>query len=203
MPLLLYCVLLNNGAEVLPGTGICGFEIKRMAQGELLAIYSEMERSWVEPKNFSDAALEFHNVVHAVFGHTAVIPFRFPTWLSSDELSKHLDQQSNRYGVFLKRHANHAQMELRIIAPASITSVSSGVGHLRARAAQLREVEQRAAELKDLVRQEVLEWRERDLPNGKRLYALVERAVVASFCQKLTGKDVRCSGPWPATEFLG
>jgi hypothetical protein len=195
---------MTKSSYKLPEKGVDGTTVQTKSCGELTALYSEMETSQITPAIFQQAALEFHHVVHGVFADVAVIPFRFPTWLRVEELAAHLEKESERYQAFLRRHAPHVQMELRL-AHASVAAqpASSGTEHLRARAARLHEVEDAARELKQLLGDQVQEWREHDIPEGKRLYALVERTHVTTFREKLSGRTVRWSGPWPATEFLG
>lgn len=205
MTLLPYCVLLTNSLGKLPDKGVRGIGLNLMEGGQLSALFSEMERSEVDPDSFHQSALEFHNVVHALFAYAAVIPFRFPTWLSASELSQHLEKEGSRYQTFLTRHANDVQMELRLkleIQSATKQSSRTGTEHLRVRAAQLHKIEETAGEYKQLLLNEVSEWHERDIPDGKRLFALVARDRVSAFRERLSGRSIRWSGPWPATEFL-
>jgi hypothetical protein len=185
-------------------TGVRGAEVLATNVGELTALYSEIEKEQIVPEQFQDAALEFHRVVHAAFANAAVVPFRFPTWISTEELADHLRDQAERYRSFLTQYADHVQMELRLtLAPGDMDRASSGTEHLRARAAQLHQVENAAEEVRRLLAGDVIQWRERDIPEGKRLFALVKRADVASFRERLSGRGLSWSGPWPAMEFLG
>jgi len=203
MPLLVYCVLLQDVTTELPNHGVRNAEVHAVRTGRLIALYSEMEQSSIAADSFKDSALEFHHVVHSVFARSAVIPFRFPTWLSKAELIAHLEDKSVRYESFLRDHAAHVQMELRVEQThAGVSHAASGTEHLRARAAQLGELEKKTSELKRVLAPQVLEWRERDTAEGKRLFALVERDRVPDFRQKLGGIKVQVSGPWPATEFF-
>ena len=207
MPVLPYCVLLHDSATSIPETGVLKSSIHQVNEGVLLATYSELLRGDISAKMFQPAALEFHKVVHAIFDKAAVVPFRFPTWLTASELSAHLQQESQRYTTFLIDHAKHTQMEVRLTASASSpTSSTSGTAHLRARAAESRQLRNTAEALKNLLSAEVIEWRERDSPQGARLYALVDRAHITDFRERLSRLEheisMRWSGPWPATEFL-
>lgn len=205
MPILPYCILLTKSLGELPATGLLDERVQTETHGELGVFFSELEKSRITSQNFQQAALEFHRVVHSLFEHAAVIPFRFPTWLSAGELRAHLETESARYQAFLAEHEDHVQMELRVTqssAGASERPAASGTEHLRTRAAQLHQIERATEELKQLLSGEVLEWRQRDIPEGKRLYALVERRHVSSIREKLSNHAVRYSGPWPATEFL-
>jgi len=207
MPVLPYCILLRDSATSIPEIGVLKSSIHQVSEGVLLAIYSELLRGAISAKTFQPAALEFHKVVHAIFDKAAVVPFRFPTWLTAAELSRHLQQQSQGYTRFLTEHSEHAQMELRLTASTnSPTSSTSGTAHLRARAAESRQLRNTAEALKNLLSAEVIDWRERDSPQGSRLYALVDRANITDFRERLSSREhdisVRWSGPWPATEFL-
>jgi Gas vesicle synthesis protein GvpL/GvpF len=206
MAALPYCILLSKSLVDVPPKGICDDGIQRLTQGSLVALYSQIERTDISAPNFQQAALEFHEVVHAVFRYAAVVPFRFPTWLSETELAVHLREQWARYEDFLTQHAQHVQMEIRIELPTSEASqpASSGTEHLRKLATQSRELHSEKEKLKELFSAEVIEWRERELPRGLRMYALVERNRVASFRERLSGRDptLSHSGPWPAMEFF-
>ena len=206
MPVLPYCILLSKSSVAIPPTGVRDGGIQQLTQGSLLALYSHIEKTDISAANFQQTALHFHEVVSAVFRHSAVVPFRFPTWLSEPELGAHLGEQSARYEDFLTRHADHVQMEIRIDLASNEASqpASSGTEHLRKRATQSRELHSEKEKLKELLSAEVIEWRERELPTGLRMYALVERNRIASFREKLSGRDptLSHSGPWPAMEFL-
>jgi hypothetical protein len=206
MAVLPYCILCAKSRTGIPEKGIRDSEVQQLTEGSLLALYSQVERNKISAQNFRHAAVEFHDVVHAVFKHVAVVPFRFPTWLSESELAAHLREESARYQDFLTHHAHHVQMEIRIALPTGEASqpASSGTEHLRQRATQSRELHSTKEKLKQLLSAEVIEWRERELPNGLRVYALVERNGVPAFREKLTGHEGTMShtGPWPAMEFL-
>src|SRR5436309_13879783 len=124
MPVLPYCILLRNSAICIPETGVMNSQVHQLSTGDLLALYSEIEKSDIQAKAFQPAALEFHRVVHAVIENAAVVPFRFPTWLTLPELTRHLKQESQRYTSFLTNHANHVQMELRVTS----SPISSAMG---------------------------------------------------------------------------
>lgn len=203
MALLAYCVVLDDGAPKFPPEGLLDSRSELIADSGLIALCSEMERSAISATNFQQAALEFHRVVQAVFAAKAVIPFRFPTWLNTEEMSAHLRQESVRYKDFLVKHADHVQMEVRIQAEAAAPILAaSGTEHLRARAAQMRKVNEQAQQIKNLVADIAIEWRVCETPDAMRLYALIPRASMEDFREKLNPMPVRISGPWPATEFF-
>jgi len=203
MPLLAYCVVLDDGAGKFPSKGVMDSNIELIAESGLGALGSEMDRSAISAGNFQQAALEFHRVVQAVFAVKAVIPFRFPTWLSLEEMRAHLRQESFRYKDFLVKRADQVQMEVRIQAEAAApTSATSGTEHLRARAAQLQKVNEQAEQIKNLVAHIATAWHDRETSDGIRLYALISKRSIEGFREKLNSVPVRISGPWPATEFL-
>lgn len=185
--------------------GIFDAEVQALEESGLTAAYSRIEKSDISAANFQQAALQFHDVLHAIFAEAATIPFRFPTWLSPAELRQHLGSKSTGYKAFLTEHANHVQMEARIrhALGEPLSPSSSGTEHLRARAAQIRALRDVVDQAKQAVFGEVLEWRERETPDGVRLFALVDRGNVAGFREKLSRRgNLRVSGPWPTTEFL-
>jgi|SRR5579859_2232932 len=209
MPVLPYCILLANPRLELPVRGVEDSEIHVIAVDRLTALYSEVEKSRLSAQTFRQDALAFHDVVHEVLGRTAVVPFRFPSWLTLTELTAHLRKESERYERFLSTHAEHVQMELRLAIQAPSISerpASSGTEHLRGRAARTRQLHETADEFRRSLASEVIEWREREVPEGLRLFGLVHRDQVVAVREKLGGRgpdvSVRWSGPWPATEFL-
>ena len=206
MPLLPYCILLTRPGVEFPQRGVQDAAVCKMEVDPLLALYSEIDQSSLSPDSFKNDALAFHKVVHGIFDQIALVPFRFPTWLTPAELKAHLAEKSADYQRFLTSHANDVQMELRVEAAAasSMGAATTGTQHLRQRAEMRRALRQRADDLKHLLGGHTMEWREREIPDGVRLFALIERERVAEFREKLSlrNSDVRCSGPWPATEFL-
>ncbi|PYY16457.1 MAG: hypothetical protein DMG60_14925 [Acidobacteria bacterium] len=208
MPVIPYCILLDDCSPNVPVTGVGDSHIQRLSEGGLLALYSELEKRNISPNTLQSAALQFHRVVQTVFEHVAVVPFRFPTWLTPPELIQHLQQESPRYKAFLTSHANYVQMEARLASVASglPTNATTGTAHLRARAAESHRLRNIADTLKNLLASEVIEWRERGTQEGLRVYALVDRRSITGFRERLSKREhdinVRWSGPWPATEFL-
>ena len=198
-------MVLSANTGFAPHKGVLDAEVQSLEEAGLTVAYSRIEKSDISAANFQYTAVQFHNVLHAIFAGAATIPFRFPTWLTPGELRQHLRSGSVRYKAFLTEHANHVQMEARIrLGPAEQASLSpSGTEHLRARAAQIRELRDVAEKTKQAVFAEALQWRERETPEGVRLFALVDRGKVASFREKLSRHgNLRVTGPWPTTEFL-
>jgi hypothetical protein len=207
MELVPYCIFLDE-VEV-PSTGLLGSPVLRLTENELSVTYSEI----AEPEQFSGdrlqgAALDFHNTVHAIFAHRAVIPFRFPTLLSERELREHLRSQAVPYRNFLREHANEVQMEIRLwpfnsARPKPATTGTEYMERLVAHEARRLPLRDSLSGLPGV--REVKRLSSRDLT---RLFALVDRQQVEEFRTKAKERfsagsiRMRVSGPWPATEFL-
>lgn len=207
MALLPYCIFLQDSEVSVPARGVQGSVVHVLAKGELSANYSELQQTQFTAVDLQQAALEFHQVVHAIFEEQAVIPFRFPTWLSAEALGEHLDEQAEPYSRFLSQHASDVQMEIRISGGASPSGAASGTEYLRARSGRAQSLRTAAEALKARVADIVSDWRERPLPDGLRLFALLDRKSVGEFRERLgKAEDLtlvcRVTGPWPATEFL-
>jgi hypothetical protein len=148
--------------------------------------------------------------MHGIFAQAAVIPFRFPTTLESEqELRTFLAAGAAGYLEALARLRDLIQMELRIsVAPAASSSPSSGREYLQAREARARALADGAAAARAASRQLLQDWRARESRSGLRCYALVRRANVGEFEDLMRalvppqGVTMVVSGPWPATEFL-
>jgi hypothetical protein len=208
MALVPYCIFLTAEVEV-PPTGIQGSLVSLLTEDELSVTYSEIaEPQQLSGDRLQGAALDFHNTVHAIFAHRAVIPFRFPTLLSERELREHLRSQAVPYRNFLGEHANEVQMEVRLwpFNSARPQPGTSGTEYMLGLAAD----EARILCLSEIPRglPGVREWRTRRSRDLVRLFALVDRKHLEEFRTKAKERfpagniRMRVSGPWPATEFL-
>jgi hypothetical protein len=207
MALLPYCIFLGQSEPSVPSRGVQGSAVHVLAKGELSANYSELQQTEFTGVDLQQAALEYHQVVHTIFEAQAVVPFRFPTWLTPEALGEHLDQQAEVYSRFLRQHAHDVQMEIRISAGTTATGAPSGTEYLRARSGTAQRLQTAAEALKAGVADIVADWRERPLPDGLRLFALLDRKSVSDFRERLGAAEgltpvSRVTGPWPATEFL-
>jgi hypothetical protein len=123
-------------------------------------------------------------------------------------LLEHIQTAADGYRKFLREHANHVQMELRMIATAQLPAVAaSGTEYLRNRSTRAQSLHSAVDTLKAGLAAIVLDWRERSTPDGLRLFAMVERGRVDELRERLgkaEGPSLvwRLSGPWPLTEFL-
>ena len=208
MALVPYCIFLTDEVEV-PPTGIQGSLVSLLTEDDLSVTYSEIsEPQQLSGDHLQGAALDFHNTVHAIFAHRAVIPFRFPTLLNERELRQHLRSQAVPYRNFLREHANEVQMEVRLwpfnsARPKPATSGTEYMERLVADEARMLTWGAIPSGLPG-----ARDWRTRRSRDLIRLFALVDRKYLEEFRTKIKERfpagniRMRVSGPWPATEFL-
>lgn len=202
-----YCIFLPNALEH-PTAGVRGAAIRLLQEEGLAVAYSRVEPAELSQNGLQQTALEFHNVVHAIFARLAVIPFRFPTFLSEEQLRDHLKKESNSYLLFLRRHPDHVQMEIRVsLETMTGTRATTGTGYMTQRLAQRRSLVRASEELRRVLSDHLREWRIREQRDGMRLFAMIDResiSILRRLAKSVQLRDVRVrvSGPWPATEFL-
>ncbi len=211
MPLLLYCVTRSSVCPNVAPTGVAGVPVDRIDGRGLAAFVSRNADSnvWLRAP-VRTSALEFHRVLMELFESATMIPFRFPTIFESDEeLRVHLSDRASEYDSQFERIGDSVQMEVRVMRPDIPAASASGADYLRERQKHLQLFKEFGAQLHSAVAGIVTDWSDRSLKDGQRYFALVERAKVAEFEQVLRGLgvpgelDVRVSGPWPVSEFLG
>lgn len=212
MPILAYCIVATSSATIAPETGVRDLPLLEVEEEGLRAFYSEYQPSAATAR---DDALAFFAINRAIFHDAAIIPFRFPTVLHSEqELSEHLVEHATHYATALQKLADMVQMEVRLIMGEAKSKAESGAKP-ESGAAYLKEKQQRAKALADAdsavrraVGSQAREWKFRETRDGMRCYALVERTHAAEFAQrasKAAAKDhvnIAVTGPWPATEFI-
>lgn len=209
MALLPYCTFLAGEAE-LPRTGIEDRVVLKLDLDGLLVIYSDLGTHDFGGEKFKGAALRFHEVVYEVFEQRAVIPFRFPTFLTEKELRDHLRKESEHYLGFLHTHTDDVQMEVRLWRDDTARPKPAGGTEYMMRLLEHHMLrEQAAREVQDLSAHLVREWREDESREEIRLFALISRKHVGGFRERLAERVVdqghihtRVTGPWPATEFF-
>lgn len=200
--LLLYGMAeVTDGEELsLPPHGVRSAAVETLGRGALVCYFSRYESF---PGGSADElkkdALDFHWAVNHVFQKQAVIPFRFPTLLAADEdLEKFLARNSDAYLADLQRLRDRVQMEVRFSILAEAPASGTGTAYLKAKF----DATQKVIELENLMKSAAeAEWKQR----GNRYFALIPRAVVTEFRDKIAGlgqATLRVSGPWPPTEFV-
>jgi Gas vesicle synthesis protein GvpL/GvpF len=210
MPILLYCV--SNRATDLPEslTGVAGLPVTRVELFEFAAFISRASDPaiWLQSP-LRTAAVEFHHVCNQIFKSAAIIPFRFPTTFETEgALAEHLKEQSARYTAVLEKFRDLVQMEIQISRTNSAALPESGADYLRGRQNTFRTAEHFSCELKKILAGIVSQWRQHEVKEGIRSFALLERNALPQFNAAMQasavpeGTKVRVSGPWPVSEFI-
>src|SRR6185437_15967009 len=168
-----YCVFVP-GAFAIPESGVHGSEVHRLDAEGLSIIFSSILPTDLRGDRLKSAALEFHQTVHSIFVHTAVVPFRFPTFLSDSELKQHLMDSAADYLDFLENHANHVQMEIRVVpAEHPATEAGSGTEYMNKKAAERRRLLNAADKTVQI--EHARTWSRREVRDAIHLFALVDR----------------------------
>jgi hypothetical protein len=213
MLILAYCITDANSVVDIPSTGIAGEPLEAVQHSGLSCLISRFHPSEVVPLSGQDVALAFHRVLQRVFAQAAIIPFRFPTTVQTEqELRRFLDDHGEEYREALFRLRDRVQMEVRIAYTAkgsdTTSSSQSGGEYLRHKQQRLAGLATVAEAVRSAINTMAADWRERASSQDLRLFALVARSAVVDFESRLAGLKidsafvVRVSGPWPATEFL-
>ena len=211
MSLLLYCVAKPSALQDESQPGVAGTPVSRIEGSNLAAFVSRNDHHevWLRTP-LSTSALEFHRVLTGLFKAAAIIPFRFPTILESDqELAELLNQRSSEYNTLLSKFENWTQMEAQVSYsnPGGPAPTESGTEYLLERQRRQRTLADFGSELGSAI-SVAGEWRHRSMKSGLRCFALVERNRIAQFKERMqsisvpAGLKVRVSGPWPVSEFL-
>ena len=212
MSILLYCITQESPSTDV-GPGVAGLPVLHCMEAGLDALFSPntSAESWTGA-SLKQSALEFHRVLQRAFSWHAIIPFRFPTLMRDEqELSSHLQDNAAEYSSQLKRFDNSVQMDISIAgtepsAPAA--APASGTEYLRTKRRESDELQSLAKHIQELAGETAQSWRDRPASNALKLFALVNRASLAGFHERLKkislpqNCSVRVSGPWPVTEFL-
>ncbi len=207
--LLAYCALLHDPNLSLPSVGVAGADINVLEHGQLRLLWSQVEWPF-DPATLQQRAIEFHRVVHHLFGQTAVVPFRLLSLFNSH---RHITDFMARHGAAfiadLERLNNVVQMECVIFFKSpGRPDLSSGSAYLQQKADLQRALDEFADHLKSALSAVSEEVRIREVNNGKRIYCCVQRGQEEPFkagIQKISvpaSIERRISGPWPASEFL-
>lgn len=210
MPILLYCVV-ENTDSLLPPLGVAGTGVTQLEGGGLTVLFSRAPSAEVWTRApLQQAAKEFHRVLNDIFKSRAVVPFRFPTIMQTDEeVASHLNSRAHAYRAWLDEFKDDAQMEALIsYSNQPPSSASTGAAYLEEKKKRQDDLERVASSLRNSAASSLRGWRERTVQPGLRCFALVPRGSVAQFNALITHATVpdhfavRISGPWPVTEFL-
>ncbi len=212
MSILLYCIT-DAAASSDVGAGVADLPVLHCRHAGLDALFSlnTSSESWTGA-SLKQSAREFHNVLRRAFAAQAIIPFRFPTLMrDEEELSTHLQDNAAEYSSQLKKFENSVQMDISVactepMAPAA--SEISGTEYLRTRQKRSDDLQAVARQIQELAGETTSSWCDRPASNNLHLFALMDRASIAGFHERLKklsvppNLTVRVSGPWPVTEFL-
>ena len=212
MPVLAYCITEKSPAVELSVAGVQGRAVETLEEAGIrcfLSRYREGEAAYDQPVR--EAALAFNRVLQEILRQITLVPFRFPTMLANEaELSGFLREHAGEYSRALSRLRDTVQMEVHMSLAGSRQSQVqlSGIEYLRMRQESHRKLQASVQELRQATSPWVRDWSQREVRNGVRCYALVDRASSGSFLaearrlQFSPGIAARATGPWPATEFL-
>jgi hypothetical protein len=206
MSILAYCIVASSSAAIAPETGIRDVPLLEVEEEGLRAFYSEYVPAAASAR---EDALAFFAVNRAIFRDAAIIPFRFPTVLQSeDELVEHLIEHATQYANALQKLADMVQMEVRLTLGEAKSTADSGAAYMKEKQQRAKSLANADAAVRKAAGAEAHDWKFRETRDGVRAYALVERTHAAEFATrigKVTSKEhvtVAVTGPWPATEFI-
>ena len=155
---------------------------------------------------------QFNRVLQRIFSQTAIIPFRFPTIIETEDvLRQFVEPRAAEYVNALHRLRNKVQLDVRItLAPSGTPEgpVQSGKSYLRERQARYGEVQSTLERFRSASGSLAESWVERDTPAGIRGFALVDRSSLDAFLDRIAGVltpagvSARVTGPWPPSEFV-
>lgn len=214
MPVLAYCITEAEPEIVVPQAGVGKAEIRSLHEAGLRCFVSDYSNQVpVKGKSAPEPALAFGRVLHEIFRQVAVIPFCFPTILADEgEIAAFVREHAAEYRENLARLRHSVQIEIQIShqsrAQQGGLRDQTGKDYLRKRQMRHHELAAALQEFRQAGQEWTEDWREREVAGGIRGYALVPRASVQAFLQKMenlpvtTGLQARVSGPWPATQFL-
>ncbi|HZU23228.1 MAG TPA: GvpL/GvpF family gas vesicle protein [Terriglobales bacterium] len=208
MLLLAYCVSLasagGSGPQNAPEA-----ELRQLELASLRCYYGQVEDFRGNERKTVAAALQFHRVNTAIFAGETVLPFRFPTVMTSvEELEREVAKQAERLTAALARLQDCGQMEVALTVNSGSARAASGLEYLKAAQAREQALANAAAAVRQSTDGLALAWKQRPGDARSRMYALVKRGSGQAFSQQLRGitlpKGVECRvvGPWPPVEFV-
>lgn len=207
---LLYCMMKDDPPFACSAVGAGGAKVQDVAKNGVRYFYSE----W-NPSKTADAVkedvLRFHNVVHSIFDHQTVIPFRFPTSVADEAgLAALIASTSSEYDTELVRLHNTVQMKVKISAPAAdfpSTPAASGTEYLKQRQRAASPVSDTVKTIEAATAPLVIQTKKSHPANDVVLHLLLQRDQQEELKHRfslLSGLPaaVTISGPWPPTEFV-
>jgi hypothetical protein len=209
---LAYCIAEQQNQIDLPSRGVEGAPVRAVDISLLRCLVSAFDaRMPYEP--VPEMVKQFNRVLQRIFAQTAIIPFRFPTIIESEDvLRQFVEPRSADYTRALRRLRNKVQIDVRITLTASAGApelpVQSGTSYLQERRARYHEAQSTLERFRSASDSLAEKWVERDTPAGIRGFALVDRSSLDAFLQRIArvltpaGVSARITGPWPPSEFV-
>ena len=145
MPCLLYCVT-HPTEPVSVANGVCDAAVQSREMLGVRLYWSNIDNPEAvmgDAESLKKAALQFHQVMREILAVTTPIPFRFPTFLESEEvLEQHLAPEQELYRDALERTADAVQYEVvgtwAVEQQADLAAPVSGREYLKRRQAGCR-----------------------------------------------------------------
>lgn len=211
---LAYCIAEGQIQIDTPRSGVEEAPVRGIEAGVLRCFVSDFG-SPVPDEPIPEMVKAFNQVLQRIFAQTAIIPFRFPTIVESeDALRRFIDSRSAEYSSALQRLRNKVQMDLRISvnpgggAAGSSCQCQSGKNYLEDKRARYQQAQSILEEFRRVSDSLAEKWVQGDTPSGIRGFALVDRSSLPAFLDKIgrvltpAGVSARITGPWPPSEFV-
>jgi len=208
---LAYCIAEQESQFDVPLHGVHGQPVRWFDVAALRCFVSNFS-SPMPDQPAPQILTAFHQVLHAIFSRTTIIPFRFPTVVENEGVPRRfLESHSPEYRSALRHLRNKVQMDVRLIVEqvrASEPPQQSGKSYLEHRRARQRDIQSVLEKFRCAANSLAENWVQHDTPSGTRGFALVDRSALPLFLEKIgrvltpAGISARITGPWPPSEFV-
>jgi Gas vesicle synthesis protein GvpL/GvpF len=211
---LAYCVAEQQSEIDIPHSGVEEAPVRGIDVHVLRCFVSDFGSSMPD-EPVPEMVKAFNRVLQRIFAQTAIIPFRFPTLVESEDLLRQfVESRSLEYGSALQRLRNKVQMDVRITvtpgggAAGSSRQSQSGKDYLEDKRARYQQAQFILEEFRRVSDSLAEKWVQGDTSSGIRGFALVDRSSVPVFLEKIgrvltpAGVSARITGPWPPSEFV-
>ena len=192
---LAYCITEQQSPFDVPPPGVEGEPVRWIDLAALRCFFSNF-RSPMADQPAPEILTAFNRVLHAIFSHNTIIPFRFPTVVENEGvLRQFLETRSDDYRAALHRLHNKVQMDVRLIldpVSASEAPPRSGKSYLEHRRARHEEIQLALDKFRCAANSLAESWVQRDTPSGARGFALVDRSALPLFVEKIGARTYPC-----------
>jgi hypothetical protein len=201
-----YCIVESEAEVRAPEFGVADAAVCEFCESGLRCFYSAFEPP-ADEGTATERAMEFRVVVSAIFDQAQTVPFRFGHTVESEaELRSFVVQRAETYLRALQEFRDKVQIDVRLLFLSNKVKPASGREYMDRIRQQSAMVRQAADELKRVAPAEG--WRERELRDGVRCYALLRRESLPAFRKAVAPLHFPepllaiASGPWPPAEFM-